>query len=229
MRLHPCENTRYGRNRRERGFSILELVTVIAIALIVAAVAIPGFFSMRRYLRIAGDTRDINGVTAQAKMRAAADFTHARLRADLANNAFQLEVWDKTGGAGGAGCWKSDGAAALNPCTNAGTVLRNSLSQGVTFGFGGVGPGAPNPQAAIAQAPACTDGVAGAAGNNNYPNSACIEFNSRGVPVAPNGAPTATDALYVTDGVSVYGATVIISGLIQTWSTPVANQAWQAR
>src|SRR5215472_13885855 len=150
MRLHPCENTRYGRNRRERGFSILELVTVIAIALIVAAVAIPGFFSMRRYLRIAGDTRDINGVIAQAKMRAAQDFTHARLRADLANNAFQLEVWDKAGG----GCWRADGNAAVNPCTNGAAILRTNLSQGVTFGTGGVGPGAPNPQAAIAQAPA---------------------------------------------------------------------------
>jgi hypothetical protein len=180
---------------------------------------------MMRYLRIAGDTRDINGAIAQAKMRAAQDFTHARLRADLANNAFQLEVWDKTG----AGCWRPDGNFAVNPCTNAAAVLRNSLSQGVTFGFAGVGPGAPNPQAAIAQAPACTDGIAGAAGNANYPNSACIEFNSRGVPLAPNGAPTANDALYVTDGISVYGATVIISGLMQTWRTPIDNQQWQPR
>jgi len=194
---------------------------VMVITLIIAAVAIPGYFTMMRYLRIAGDTRDINGTVAQAKMRAAQDFTHARLRADLANNAFQLEVWNKN-----LGCWKSDDNG---PCTAAGAILRNNLSTGVAFGSGGVGPGAPNPQAAIAQAPACSSGVAGGAAGAIYANSACIEFNSRGVPVAANGAPTANDALYVTDGISVYGATVIISGLIQTWSTTIANPAWQAR
>src|SRR5262249_9609993 len=142
----------------ERGFTMLELLIVIVITLIIAAVAIPGYFTMMRYLRIAGDIRDINGLTAQAKMRAAEDFTHARLRADLAANTFQLEVWDKT-----AGCWKPDLNGPAGACTAAGAALRNSLSQGVTFGFGGVGAGAPNPQAALAQAPACKDSVAGGA------------------------------------------------------------------
>ena len=39
-------------------------------------------------------------------------------------------------------------------------------------------------------------------------NTACIMFNSRGVPIDSTFAPTGDDALYVTDGMAVYGVTV---------------------
>src|SRR5260370_25198431 len=41
-------------------------------------------------------------------MRAAADFTHARVYADLTHGTYQLQVWYKTGGSSGTGCWVSD-------------------------------------------------------------------------------------------------------------------------
>ena len=60
-----------------------------------------------------------------------------------------------------------------------------------------------------------------------------IVFNSRGVPIGPSGAPTgteppiATDALYVTDGSAVYGATVSATGMIRLWQTrPTATPTW---
>jgi len=73
----------------------------------------------------------MNGIIAQAKMRAAADFSHrSRLRGSHANT-YHLEVWNAT-----AGCWQTEGE---NPsaCTSASSPVQQ-LAIGVTFGFGTV-------------------------------------------------------------------------------------------
>src|SRR5207245_10805242 len=84
----------------DQGFSTLELLIVISISLIMAALAIPGYNSTRRTLRISGDGRDLNGSITQAKLEAASGFTRARLYADLTANTFPIETGDKpdTGG-----------------------------------------------------------------------------------------------------------------------------------
>lgn len=217
-----------GKPAGQNGFSLLELLIVIAIASIVAVLAVPSYQSITRYMRIAGDARNLNGIIAQAKMRAAADFTHARAYADLNANTFHLETWNKAGN-GGAGCWQTDGDTA-NPCTVAGTSPVQPLSQGVAFGFGTAGAGAPNPQTTIAQAPLCgTVAAVSGVANGTVANTACIEFNSRGVPIDLTGKPTAKDALYVTDQNSVFGVTVIASGMMQDWQTSAATTSWEHR
>src|ERR1700745_826686 len=93
---------------RSRGFSTLELLLVMVVSLIIAALAIPGFNQVRRTLRISGDARDLNAAVNQAKMQAAADFTRARVYVDLGLNnvnTFHVDVWNKAGN-GGAGCWQ---------------------------------------------------------------------------------------------------------------------------
>ena len=214
---------------RTRGFTTVEVLIVMLIVLIVAAMAIPGYSAMARYFRIVGDIRDMNGMVAQAKMRAAQDFTHARVHADLSANSLSLEVWDGSANSG-AGCWKTDGDS-VNRCTASASPVQR-LSAGVAFGFASASAGAPNPQSTIGQAPACTSGVAGGTAGSTLSNTACIEFNSRGLPVAASGSPTANDALYITDSSSVYGVTVIVSGLIQIWTANPGNggtTVWAAR
>ncbi len=184
---------------------MIELVLVIAIGLIIAGMAIPRFLTMERNLRIGGDARDIHGDIAVAKMRAAAEFTRARLYADLAANTYRTELWNKSGG----GSWVIEGGT-------------QPLSQGVSLGFGSLGTPPAGTQAAIGQAPACLDN-AGAA----IANTACIVFNSRGIPVDSTGAPTASGAIYITDGVSVYGVTVSATALIQAWRSDAGAAAWQ--
>jgi Tfp pilus assembly protein FimT len=76
------------------------MLIVVAVSLIISAIAIPEYLAAAKYLRISGDLRDLNGATAEAKLRAAASFTHARIYADLTDSTFQLQVWNKTGGAG---------------------------------------------------------------------------------------------------------------------------------
>ena len=199
----------------DQGFSTLELLIVVSISLIMAALAIPGYNTIRRTLRISGDGRDLNGSINEAKLEAASGFTRARLYADITANTFHIETWNKTAN-GGAGCWQTAGDIA-NPCTVAGTSPVQPLSAAVTFGFSGVGTPPPNTQPAIGQAPLCRK-LLGAAGGVD-PNTACVVFNSRGIPVDPiTGAPTGGDAFYITDANTVYGMTVGPTGVTQLWA-----------
>src|SRR5262249_22298364 len=162
---------------------------------------------------INGDMRDVHGAIAEAKMRAAAGFTHGRFYADLNANTFHLEVWNKTGN-GGAGCWQTDGDT--NKACTASSTPTKPLSLGGTFGFGTASAGGANPQTTLAQAPLCgkVAAVSGIA-NGTTANTACIEFNSRGIPIDLTGKPTANDALYITDRNMVYGITLRSSGMQQ--------------
>lgn len=218
-------------HRREQGgFSLLELVIVVAIITAVAAMAIPSFLTMMRNMRIAGDARSINGAISQAKMRAAADFTQARLYFDMGNNTYRLDVWNKA-----AACWVPDGSLTPPPtgCVTPGTPGPQAmfLSQGVTPGTGGVAGPPPQTTPLLAQAPACLDdtgqarpGLGAAIGN-----TACVAFNSRGVPVDNTNTATPNDAIFLTDGVTVYGVTVDIGGLIKTWRADANGNTWAQR
>lgn len=212
-------------NDRSRGFSTLELLIVMMISLIIAAFAIPGFNQVRRVLRISGDCRDLNGAINQAKLMAAADFTDARVYVDLgANtpNTFHVDVWNKTAN-GGTGCWQvvSD---LRNQCYTPGASPVQRLSQDVSFGLGGVGAPPTNTQAnGIAQAPNCHPVNGRRVGQ--AASTACIHFNSRGIPIDLNGAPTGNGAFYITDNTQVYGVTVAASGLSQVWATNANGQA----
>src|SRR5258706_4293020 len=124
-------------NKRQAGFSTFELLVVVAVSVVLTAIAVPSYLNTAAYLRAAGDLRSLNGVTAQAKMRAAANFTHARVYADLSGNAFQLQVWYKAGNAG-AGCCAADSDTGNNCLTYTSrppSCTPFNLSPSVTFRF----------------------------------------------------------------------------------------------
>lgn len=209
------------------GFTMMELLVVLAITAILLSIAVPSFLRITQYLRISGDLRDLNGTVAQAKMYAAADFTHARARANLAANTFQLEIWNKAG-AGGAGCWQTVGDPA-NACTVGASPVQR-LSSGVTFGTDKVTTAPPNTQTIFGQAAPCGNGVAGIAGTpaGTIAGTACIEFNSRGIPIDATagptwGSPTGNGGLYVNDGNRVYTLTVAATGNARNWAAQDAS------
>jgi prepilin-type N-terminal cleavage/methylation domain-containing protein len=243
-------------SKYQKGFSTLEMLIVIAVSVIISAIAIPEYLAATRYMRIAGDLRDINGITAQAKMRAASAFTRARIYADLANNTFQLQVWAKTGGSapapgcptcafvslpgtspassGGTGCWVADQDPAQNCITFTGSAPSGpgvvQLGQGDSYGYGTLTAGPTPGQATISQAPNCYPGAANAPdGGSSVTNSACIEFNSRGVPVDNNSNPVNTGALYITNGNVVEGVTASATGSIQTWQCAHGQTSWMGQ
>ena len=66
----------------------------------------------------------------------------------------------------------------------------------------------------------CLDDGGGAIGN-----TACVVFNSRGFTINGAGTPTASDEIWITDGIMVYGVTVSITGLTQVWRTDTVDSA----
>ena len=211
-------------------------MVVAAITITIAGFGVPAFSNFEQTLRTGGDSRSLAAMTAEAKLRAAADFTHARVYANLSGDTYHLELWNKNG-SGGAGCWQTDGDS--NACTVA-TSPVISLSHNVSFGYGSVATAPANTEPSLGQAPLCYTGYAGQSTNTtSVANTACIEFNSRGVPSDPapggsagasGGIPDATGVLYLTDGGAVYGVTVLASGEIQSWySNNTSTPHWQQR
>lgn len=185
---------------------MIEMLIVIATIAVVAAIAAPFTSNTLALFRVGGDSRALVNGVSMAKMRAASEFSLARFYVDLSARSFRVEVWQKTA----PQQWVQEGGITY-------------LSQNVNFGFGQAAVAPLDAVSPIAQAPACLD-----AAGNPLANTACIVFNSRGLPVDVLGAPTAAD-LYITDGSSLFGVTTSASGQTRLWragavSAPVWTQ-----
>lgn len=183
----------------------MEVLLVVAVSGVVAAVAVPMMGNTLGFFRLSGDARSVSNAISLAKLRAASDFTLVRLFADLTANGFHIEAWQKSGAPG----WVAEGGTT-------------TLASNDRLGFGTVASPPPNTQATMSQAPACLDNAGQA-----IANTACVVFNSRGIPVDATGAPTSLNALYLTDGTAVYGVTISATGMIRLWRTPPgATPSW---
>jgi len=190
----------------ENGFSFIELVAAVGIIGLIAAVSVP--FSTRTVgdLRMHGDARAIHNMVGLAKMRAATRFTRERMYVDLTTESFFLQYWDKT-----AAAWVTEGGAT-------------ALSSGVDFGFGTLAAPPANTQPAINQAPACLVALNPV---NTIANTACVMFNSRGIPIDSAGGPVGNTTFYLTDHqTGVYGITVTATPLVRLWWSPASTTNW---
>lgn len=214
---NKCEAQARRRQKFDAGFSLTEQLVVVAIILILAAIAIPALSRTLKNLRTSGDARSLSDVVMEAKMAAAAGYTHGRAYFDLNAKTYRIELWDRTGSSSfcsGTPCWK--------PQISNGSAENYVLSTGVSAGFGSLPSPPPNTQGTIAQAPQCTDNTHDTGTANLVSNTACIEFNSRAVPICTTstcgiGSATATDAYYINDGNSVYAITASATGNVSLW------------
>lgn len=144
--------------------------------------------------RLSGDGRTMANAVAVARMRAAATFTRARLFVDLPGKTYTVQRYNKA-----TAQWVNDGGVSL-------------ISAQDTFGYGSVTTPPPNTQGTVAQSPLCKNN-AGA----DIANTACVVFNSRGIPVDGSGAPTPVNAIYVRNAHTVYAVTISATGLSRIW------------
>lgn len=201
------------KRKPSEGFSLLELLMVLAIVSVIAAMAIPKVMTIVQNARTVGDIQSLNSAILLAKMRGASDFARARVYMDLSANTYRVDIYPS-----GATSWTTDGATTAVPHPV------NYLAKNVSFGYGSLTT-APSGMSSLAQAPAClADDL-----STTVTNTACIMFNSRGIPVDSTWAATGVDAIYVTDGKSVAGVTVSASGLTKIWRTPASTAAWLQR
>jgi prepilin-type N-terminal cleavage/methylation domain-containing protein len=190
---------------RDDGFTAIEMLTVAAIVALLGAFAAPMMGNMLGNYRLSGDARGLANSAAVVKMRASSDFTQTRLYVNLGAKTYHIEVWQKTGTPG----WVTEGGSTV-------------MSSQDSFSFGSVATAPPNSQATIGQATACLNNAGVVIGG-----TACVVFNSRGLPVDAAGAPSGAGAFYVTDGTAVFGITVAATGMIRTWRTPATSTpAW---
>jgi type II secretory pathway pseudopilin PulG len=182
---------------------MIELMVAAGIIAVASAITVPITSRAVGDLRLRGDAHAVANSVALAKMRATSAFSRARLVVDLSTNSFFIQVWNKEDGA-----WTTEGGAV-------------STSAGVGFGFGGLTTPPPNTQAEIAQSPACENDE-----GEPIDGTACIVFNSRGIPIASDGAPTGSNALYLTDGTGVYVTTLTATPLVRLWWSPAHTTDW---
>ena len=189
------------------GFSLLEIIFVCGLIGIISAIAVPMFANLISEFRVSGDARSVSNAVAVAKMRAASDFSRVRLYVNLNDRSYHIESWNKA-----TSQWTIEGGDTF-------------LSASVTFSHGPVTASPPNTQGPILQAPLCTDDM-----GMTIANTACIMFNSRGVPIDSSFAPTGVDALYVTDGQAVFGVTVAATGMLRNWRTlAMVTPSWMLK
>jgi len=197
-------------NTRQSGFSLLELLIVVAMALIVAGIAIPNFQRAMRNYRLMGDARAISGEVQLAKMRAAANFTRARVK--FSASGYETQVFCQALNsprvcinAVEVGRWKTLETSGIKP-----------LSSDIRFGAATQTLPPPGTQATLGQPMPCRRGRA-LISPLELPAGRCIIFNSRGYPVDEDGNAYGDYGIYITDGTAVQGTTVSRAGVVASW------------
>lgn len=183
---------------------MIELLVVVGIIGIVSVIALPQTGRAMAGLRLRTDGRNIANTIALTKMRAASAFSRARLQVNTNTRQYFLQVWDKT-----SNTWQTEGATY-------------QISSGVGFGFGSLATPPPNTQVAIHQSPACKND----AGDADIPSTACVIFNSRGIPIDDSLSPYGENGLYITDGTGVYVTTITATPLVRRWWSPASVATW---
>lgn len=157
-------------------------------------------------IRLRGDAQGLSSAVALTKMTAATKFSRTRLHVNETAGTWQIETWRSTGTPG----WIMDGGT-------------HSLSLGDQFGAGPAASAPPNSQAVVAQPTPCL-----AADGTTINGTACVIFNSRGLPVSSAGTPMTTQVLYLRGPTGVFAIVLGATGQMQVWRTTLSSSgAWR--
>ena len=220
MRIEPKRN--YLRRGRTGGFSIIELLIVLFVVMVIAAIAIPNILSAVSNIRLRASAGDLAGLMQQARIMAAKNNTIYTIRYGTRNGA-QIAFIDLTSPP--TGVWAPtvtvNGVVTDEPLIEfSGTTVPAS---GAPSGSGG------QPSAYV---------LAGDTGSGSYDNTNILGFTGRGLPcnydTTTTPATCSTPAAkyfvyYLTDtrvGGAGWAAVVVTKGgraKIVTWNGSTWN------
>jgi prepilin-type N-terminal cleavage/methylation domain-containing protein len=186
-----------------RGYSLVEIMAAIAVLGVLAGFAVPMVASSTSGVKLRDHANAMADLIGLAKLRATSEFSRARLYVDLAAQSYVIQIWDTT-----AGDWVSEQAPVVLP-------------NGVSFGWGKLDAPPPNTQDELKFAVECVD-----KNDNAIDKTACIMFNSRGIPIDKDNSPIGGNAFYLTDGTGVRGITVTATPLIRRWWSSAGAAGW---
>jgi prepilin-type N-terminal cleavage/methylation domain-containing protein len=179
--------------RNKRGFSMIELMMVVGILAIVAAMAIPAYMSYLRNYRVRNDANNIVGLTTIARMRAGANFSRAAVSCDApAGVPSTCRIYTLQNASSGTACTLSTWTLEPQQYTFSATVqfgIPTAATVGV-MGQSTISPVQVNP------------------GVTPAPPPYTLYFNSRGWPVDCNGNAVTNYALYLQDQPGVFSVAV---------------------
>lgn len=191
------------RLRSNAGYSLVEIMAAMAVLGVLGAFAVPMVESTTSGIKLRDQANAIADLIGLAKLRATTEFSRSRLYVDLTTESYVLQTWDRA-----AGDWVNEQAVV-------------DLPFGISFGWGDLDAPPPNTQDALAFAQACVD-----KDGDEIDKTACIMFNSRGIPIDKDNSPTGGNAFYLTDGTGVRAVTVTATPLVRRWWSSAATPNW---
>jgi prepilin-type N-terminal cleavage/methylation domain-containing protein len=193
------------RLRSNGGYSLIEIMVVMAVLGVLGAMAVPMVESATSGIKLREEANAIADLVGLAKMRATSQFARARVRVNVDSGSYVIQTWDAD-----SDDWVNEQAEV-------------NLPFGVTFGWGDLDEAPPNVQEDddLKFAAECLDKEQEA-----IDGTACIMFNSRGIPINKENSPIGGNAIYLTDGTGVRAITVTATPLVRRWWSSAANANW---
>lgn len=154
--------------KQERGFSVVELLIVVFVVMVVAAIAIPNILSAVTNIRLRASAGDLAGLLQQARIFSAKNNTTYPVLYATRNGA-QIAFVDLNGD----GVWENNVAVTIGGVSVTMSEPMVELSGGTVAASGapsGSG-GQPTPYVLV-----------GDSGNGAYDNTNTLGFSSRGLP-----------------------------------------------
>ncbi len=203
---------------RDRGFSLPELMIVILVMGIIAAIALPFANNAVRAYKLHADGISIASLLNVARMRAASQYAPYRMNFNATQGNYVIEkLCGITPVSVDSACTSPYKSFSTPQYDNTGTQYigsGDSLSSCRPSGVTGY------PLATITNDP------------TGCPATISFYFNTRGMPVDNSGNPLANggNVIYLTNNLGLIDAvTVSIGGRVATWNWSPGNSTWLMR